>query len=71
MNEVYVIKTDEEYSAVLARLNILLRSWHRSLLPVVQDSRKSYPNITEIIKLEKACSVWELENNIGYGFFED
>ena len=63
MNDVYIIKTEEEYDAVLTRLNIL---WDN----IKEITKAPYPNIREIIKLEEACYEWDKKKK-GYGFFDD
>ena len=75
MNDVYVIKTQEEYDAVLTRLSLLENN--------LKYKRVKETNFVEIMKLNNAVSDWErlkyrvmydklTEKDISpFGFFDD
>ena len=75
MNDVYVIKTQEEYDAVLTRLSLLENN--------IKYKRVKETNFVEIMKLNKAVSDWEklkyremydklIEKDVSsFGFFDD
>ena len=75
MNDVYIIKTQEEYDAVLTRLSLLENN--------IKYKRVKETNFVEIMKLNNAVKDWErrkykemydklIENNASsFGFFDD
>ena len=75
MNDVYVIKTQEEYDAVITRLSLLENN--------IKYKRVKETNFLEITKLNNAVSDWErlkyremydklIEKDLGsFGFFDD
>ena len=75
MNDVYVIKTQEEYDAVITRLSLLEGQ--------IKYKRIKETNFKEIVILNKAVKDWEKlkykemydklkEKDIGtFGFFDD
>ncbi len=75
MNDVYVIKTQEEYDAVITRLSLLENN--------IKYKRAKEINFVEIMKLNNAVRDWERlkykemydklkEKDIGkFGFFDD
>ena len=75
MNDVYVIKTQEEYDAVITRLSLLENQ--------IKYKRTKETNFVEIIKLNNAVKDWErlkyremydklIEKNVSsFGFFDD
>ena len=75
MNDVYVIKTQEEYDAVITRLSLLENN--------IKYKRVKETNFAEIMKLNNAVSDWErlkyremydklTEKDISpFGFFDD
>ena len=75
MNDVYVIKTQEEYDAVITRLSLLENQ--------IKYKRVKETNFVEIMKLNNAVSDWErlkyremydklIEKNVSsFGFFDD
>ena len=75
MNDVYIIKTQEEYDAVLTRLSLLENN--------IKYKRVKETNFVEIMKLNNAVKDWErrkykemydklIEKDISsFGFFDD
>jgi hypothetical protein len=75
MNDVYIIKTQEEYDAVLTRLSLLENN--------IKYKRVKETNFVEIMKLNNAVKDWErrkyremydklIEKDVSsFGFFDD